>query len=37
MFDPYRVRQHSFVEIYHEIISTVIFSRPLTQEGQFEG
>ena len=27
-------RQHSFVEIDHEIISTAIFSLPLIQEGQ---
>ena len=27
-------RQHSFVEIDHEIFSTVIFSLPLIQEGQ---
>ena len=30
-FDPRWGRQHSFVEIYHEIFSTVI---PLIQEGQ---
>ena len=29
-----RGRQHSFVEIDHEIFSTVILSLPLTQEGQ---
>ena len=29
-FDP-RVRQHSFVEIGHEIISTAIFYLPLIQ------
>ena len=29
-----RGRQHSFVEIDHEIFSTVILSFPLTQEGQ---
>ena len=33
MFDHY-VRQHSFVEIGHEIISTAIISLPLIQEGQ---
>ena len=27
-------RQHSFMEIDHEIFSTVIFSLPLIQEGQ---
>ena len=27
-------RQHSFVEIDHEILSTVILSLPLIQEGQ---
>ena len=27
-------RQHSFVEIDHEIFSTVILSLPLVQEGQ---
>ena len=32
-FDP-RVRQHSFVEIDHGIISTVILSLPLIQVGQ---
>ena len=31
-FDPH-VRQHSFVEIGHEIISTSILSLPLIQEG----
>ena len=30
-FNPRRDRQHSFVEIVHEIFSTVI---PLIQEGQ---
>ena len=30
-FNP---RQHSFVEIDHEIFSTVILSLPLIQEGQ---
>ena len=33
-FDPRRGRQHSFVEIDHEILSTVILSLPLIQEGQ---
>ena len=33
-FDPRRDRQHSFVEIDHEIFSTVILSLPLIQEGQ---
>ena len=33
-FDPRRGRQHSFVEIAHEIFSTVILSLPLIQEGQ---
>ena len=33
-FDPHRGRQHSFVEIDHEIFSTVILSFPLIQEGQ---
>ena len=28
-------RQHSFEEIDHEILSTVIHSLPLIQEGQF--
>ena len=32
-FDP-RVRQHSFMEFDHEIISTAILSFPLIQEGQ---
>ena len=32
-FDPH-VRQHSFVDIGHEIISTAILSLPLIQEGQ---
>ena len=32
-FDP-RVRQHSFVENSHEIISTAILSLPLIQVGQ---
>ena len=33
-FDPRQGRQHSFVEIDHEIFSMVIFSLPLIQEGQ---
>ena len=33
-FDPQRGRQHSFLEIDHEIFSTVILSLPLIQEGQ---
>ena len=33
-FNPHRGRQHSFVEIDHEIFSTVIVSLPLIQEGQ---
>ena len=33
-FKPRRGRQHSFVEIDHEIFSTVILSLPLIQEGQ---
>ena len=33
-FNPRRGRQHSFVEIVHEIFSTVILSLPLIQEGQ---
>ena len=32
--NPRRGRQHSFVEINHEIFSTVILSLPLIQEGQ---
>ena len=32
--NPRRSRQHSFVEIDHEIFSTVILSLPLFQEGQ---
>ena len=32
-FNPRRGRQHSFVEIDHEIFSTVIVSLPLIQEG----
>ena len=32
--NPRRARQHSFVEIDHEIFSTVILSLPLIQEGQ---
>ena len=31
---PSRGRQHSFVEIDHEIFSMVILSLPLIQEGQ---
>ena len=33
-FNPRRGRQHSFIEIDHEISSTVILSFPLSQEGQ---
>ena len=33
-FNPRRGRQHAFVEIDHEIFSTVILSLPLIQEGQ---
>ena len=33
-FNPRQGRQHSFVEIDHEIFSTVILSHPLIQEGQ---
>ena len=33
-FNPRRCRQHSFVEIDHEIFSTVILSLQLIQEGQ---
>ena len=33
-FDPRRGRQHSFVDIDHEIFSTVILSLPLIQNGQ---
>ena len=33
-FNPRRGRQHSFVEIDHEIFSTVILSLQLIQEGQ---
>ena len=33
-FNPRLGRQHSFVEIDHEIFSTVILSLPLIQEGQ---
>ena len=33
--DPSQVWQHSFVEIDHEIFSTVVLSGPLIQEGQF--
>ena len=34
MFNPCRGLQHSFVEINHEIFSTVILSLPLIQEEQ---
>ena len=34
MFDPRQGWQHFFVEIDHEIVSTVILSLPLIQEGQ---
>ena len=33
-FNPRRGQQHSFIEIDHEIFSTVILSLPLIQEGQ---
>ena len=33
-FNPRRGRQHSFMEIDHEIFSTIILSFPLIQEGQ---
>ena len=33
-FNPHQGRQHSFVEIDHEMFSTVILSLPLIQEGQ---
>ena len=33
-FSPRRGRQHSYVEIDHEIFSTVSLSLPLIQEGQ---
>ena len=33
-FNPRRGRQHSFVEIDHEMFSTVILSLQLIQEGQ---
>ena len=33
-FNPRRGRQHSFVEIDHEIFPTVILSLPLIHEGQ---
>ena len=33
-FSSRRGRQHSFVEIDQEIVSTVILSLPLIQEGQ---
>ena len=32
--DPHRGRQHSFMEIDHEIFSMVILSHPLIQVGQ---
>ena len=34
MFNSRRVRQHSYVEIDHEIFFTVILSLPLIQVGQ---
>ena len=34
-FNPRRGWQHSFVEIDHEIFSTVILSLPLIQEEQY--
>ena len=33
-FNPRRDRQHFFMEMEHEIFSTVILSLPLIQEGQ---
>ena len=33
-FNPRRGRQHSFVEIDHEMFSAVILSLPLIQDGQ---
>ena len=33
-FNPRRGQQYSFVEIDHEIVSTVILFFPLIQEGQ---
>ena len=33
-FNPRRSRQYSFVEIDHEIFSTVILSLPVIQDGQ---
>ena len=33
-FNPRWVQQHLFMEIDHEIFSTVILSLPLIQEGQ---
>ena len=33
-FNPHRGRQHSFVEIDHEIFSMVILSLPLIPEGR---
>ena len=35
MLDPCWNRHNSFVMIDHEIFSTIIFSLPLIQEGQF--
>ena len=32
--EPRRVRQHSFMEINHEVLCTVLLSRPLIQGGQ---
>ena len=36
-FNPRQSRQHSFVEIDHEIFSTVILTLPPIQEGQLSG
>ena len=33
-FNPHLGQQHSFMEMNHEIFSTVILSLPLIQEGQ---
>ena len=33
-FEPHRGQQHSFIEIDHEILSTVILFLSLVQEGQ---
>ena len=33
-FDPHQGRQHSFIEIDHEMFSVVILSLLLIQEGQ---